>query len=182
MRNLFVLVLLVTALAGCQSSIPLEIREPVAGSPELEHVRADTAHFKNAPVRWGGKIVKLENKAQDTLVEVVSKPLDDDGRPQDSDGTSGRFLVRVTEFLDPAVYKADRLLTMRGVVEGSMEGKIGERSYTYPVVAAQRIYLWPIETRARYMYDPWFPYPYYGYGPYYNPWGPRFRYGPGMWW
>ncbi len=182
MNRLLVLAIAALALMGCQSGIPLEIREEPAGAPTIVQVQQTATQFQNAPVRWGGKIVKVENKAQDTWVEVIQKALDDDGRPKDEDDSMGRFLIRSSEFLDPVIYRADRFLTVRGSVEGLLEQKIGERPYSYPVLKPQRLYLWEAAPKNLYRNDPWYPGGYF-YDPYFGyPCGPRFRYGRGLWW
>jgi outer membrane lipoprotein len=133
------------------------------------------------PVRWGGRIVRVENKANDTWIEVIAKELDGEGRPIESDQSAGRFLVRVEGFLDPAVYQADREVTVYGVVETKVDRTIGERPYTYPMIRAQRFHLWEEEFPERYGYDPWYPRGYF-YDPFYYPYWPYSRLHGPLWW
>lgn len=168
-------------LGGCASSVPIEIREPVSDSPSVAQAREDPKAYVGKHVRWGGKIVSVENKEQDTWVEVVAKDLGDEGRPAYGDNSFGRFLVRTEGFLDPAIYRADREVTVFGVLENQWTKKIGELDYTYPLVNAERLYLWQDPDR-RYVYDrqPYGYYPYY-YDPFYYPWDWRHHHRR-MWW
>ncbi len=152
------------SLNGCQSAVPLEIRNEPVPSLGVAEVQADPSAREGRLVRWGGTIVKVENKSADTWIEVLGTALDGEGRPKDLDQPSGRFLVRVQGFLDPAVYRPDRRLTVYGAVAGSEARPIGERPYTYPIVKAQSHYLWP-----EYREDP-YAWPYW-YDPYYYPYG-----------
>jgi outer membrane lipoprotein len=82
-----------------------------------------------------------------------------------TDKFEGRYLVVVDRFLDPAIYRSGRDITVAGEVRGSEVHRLGEIDYRYPVIAASELYLWK---------KPLFPqaYPYlypYGY-PAYRRW------------
>ncbi len=164
-------------LGGCQSRVPIEIREPVLGSPGVETVQREIKPYVGQFVRWGGVIVSVENRTNETRMEIVSKVLDDEGRPLKSDVSLGRFFARSEGFLDPAVYRAGREVTVYGAVETLVTRKIGERPYAYPVIRAEKLYLWPEYRYYPYAY-PYYPWPGYFYYPYYYPFYPRFGYFP----
>ena len=82
----------------------------------------------------------------------------------------GRFFARVAGFLDPAVYAADREVTVYGIVEEVVKRNIGEKPYSYPTVRSERLYLWPVRLAVPYGY---YPDPYW-YDPFYYP----YRYRP----
>ncbi len=161
-------------LTGCQSSVPIEIRQPVLDAPSIAQVQQDPQSGKGKRVRWGGVIASVENRADDTWVEVVSKTLGDQGRPVSDDVALGRFFARVPGFLDPAVYAADREITVYGVVEEEVKRNIGEKPYRYPTVRSERLYLWPVYLAAPYGY---YPDPYW-YDPFYYP----YRFWPHRYW
>lgn len=115
-------------------------------------------------MRWGGTIAEVTNHAQDTWIEIVSRPLDGDGRPERTDQTDGRFIAKVKGFLDPAVYERGRELTVVGTFAARIDRPIGEHTYSFPIVAATQIYLWP-KPRPVAPYDPWA-------DPWYSPWYP----------
>ncbi len=128
---------------GCATNVPIEIREPVAGSPTIAAIQDNPKAFQGQPVRWGGAIVSVKNAADTAEIEVVAKVLGPSGRPQRGDATLGRFLIRVTGFHDPAVFHTGRDITVYGLVDGTMSRDIGEYPYTYPVVKAIRLHGWP---------------------------------------
>jgi outer membrane lipoprotein len=172
MRTPAICVLALLSLGGCQSAVPLEIRSEPALSLSLADVQADPAAREGWLVRWGGAIVKVENRNTETWFEVLGTTLDGEGRPKDLDNPTGRFLARVHGFLDPAVYRPDRKLTVYGTVAGSESRPIGDRPYIYPLIKTQTYYLWPEyvvdDAYARsYWYDPYY-YPYYYPFPYWH--------------
>lgn len=150
-------------LGGCASDVPLMIREPLPDNPSLAEVQKNPKAFVNRSVRWGGVIVSTKSVADHTDIEVVAKALADDGRPEAGDLSLGRFLVESDQFLDPALYGADREVTVYGVLKEALVRSIGEYPYTYPVVQATQLYLWPQQG---------------GYGD--GGWFPRFHFGVGV--
>jgi outer membrane lipoprotein len=161
-------------LGGCASVVPETIRTAAPGNVQIAAVRAQPAQYRDAVVRWGGDIVSTRNERDHSILEIIARDLDRDGRPLDEDKSLGRFLVKAQGFLDPAVYKPEREVTVRGRVEGVVEQAIGEYRYSYPVIRADDIYLWkprpppapPYAYPYPYYYDPWYP---WGW-PYYRPW------------
>ncbi len=163
-------------LAGCATP-PADIRDAPAHGPGPAAVRAAPEQFKGQRVRWGGLIVAIHNEADLTEVELVSRPLDDSGRPERGDASEGRFLARIQGFVDPAIYAQGRELTVVGEVQRVEQRAIGEHGYRYPVVQVTSHHLWPQRSNhpppAYYdpFYDPW-PYydPWFPYGPLHRPW------------
>ena len=156
-------------VSGCASNVPIEVAEPVEGSPQLLEVLQNPEAHKGELIRWGGSIASIENKQNETWVEIVSRKLNRSGRPESSDKTDGRFLAKVNEFLDPEVYNKGRLMTFYGELAASHDGKIGEQPYSFPVVNSKMIYLWP-----KYHAPPRYPLHYrYYHRSYYDPfWAP----------
>ncbi|ACL71760.1 outer membrane lipoprotein, Slp family [Thioalkalivibrio sulfidiphilus HL-EbGr7] len=172
MRILRVMSLCLAALwlAACAST-PEPIRAAPPGAPQPDEVRADPARFQGSQVRWGGVIAGVNNLADHTLVEVVSRPLTSGGRPRESDVTQGRFLARVPGFLDPAVYVAGREITVSGRVAGLESRPVGDYPYPYVRVDVDVHQLWAVREPVRDpYYSPWWYDPWYPYHPIYGPW------------
>lgn len=129
-------------LSGC-STVPVPIPAPSVGNPSLEQVRASPSDYRGPTVRWGGSIIKVENGEKDTVLLVMGRPLDDEGKPLVEAASPGRFMAKIIDFLDPVLYAPGRLVTVAGRVAGSESRKIGGYSYRYPVVAVEDYYLWP---------------------------------------
>jgi len=147
------------------------------GSPSITQVRAHADRYISQKVRWGGVIVNTENKDNSSQLMIVAFPLDDDGEPQVTDQSLGRFIAMDDEFLEPLVYSSDRMITVVGTVLRTETLDVGEFPYEYPVIQVEHSYLWPVPVEPDYRdyppywwYDPW--YPYY---PYYYPYYPHPR-------
>ena len=169
---------------GCATGVPETIRQPAPGDPGVTQVQANISVHIGRTVRWGGEIVRVENRKTETVVEILARPLQRSGRPERTDRSSGRFLARGQGFLDPAIYKEKREITVSGTVEGSETRAIGDYPYRYPLVKAETLHLWEPEPERRdvYYHDPFWPYyPWYPWGypyPYRYPYPyyPYYRY------
>ncbi len=161
LRNALLLVLLL-AVSGCAAGAYDAVTDRKLPSPDLAQVRTDPPTYAGMQARWGGRIARVENRAEETWVEVVQHPLTRDGRPRRTDATEGRFIARVGGFLDPVVYAAGREITVVGSVEAPVTRIIGQRRELMPVLAATAHRLWA--ERPEVYVDPFF------YDPYW-PWG-----------
>lgn len=159
---------LALALVGCASPVPPEIRQAPHQGPGVAQVRAGAAAFIGTQVRWGGTIAAVENGPRATWVQVVSRPLRHNGRPQADGPTEGRFIARVDGFLDPEIYRRGRAFTVVGVLGKPVVRNIGAYPYRFPVVRVRGYYLWPPAPKRTMA---WPPPPYYP-GPGWYPWGP----------
>lgn len=166
LRNAARLLMLVIGvwLTGC-ASVPEPLREAPQTSPDPAAVRATPDKYAGTKVRWGGIIAAVENEANESEIQVVSRPLADSTRPQETDASSGRFIVRIKGFVDPIDYSAGREITVIGVLDGVEQRNIGKYPYSFPLVRATSYYLWPLR-------PPPIPDSYYYYSPLYNPWYP----------
>ena len=180
---------LLSALSACVllsacAGLPPAVREVPVAKVSYSEVSEDPNSYKDTSVRWGGVVIDVENEENYTLVQVLSYPLNYTGRPQLNKQSDGRFVIKSSEFLDPAVYKKDKEITVAGTVEGDIERMIGKKHVRLPLLSSKAIYLWPV-----YQYDPYayrgFGYgfsPYFGYGGYYGYpyyWGVPYR---PYWW
>lgn len=175
-------------LAGCAGVIPEALREGVDRGMTFADLRANPEAYNGRRVAFGGEILKTTVQEQVTEIEVLHYPLRYDDSPDLFAPSGGRFLVRRSGFLDPAVYAAGRLVTVVGIVQGSMQRQVGEVPYRYPAIGAEYLYLWPryevVYPPGPYYapYAPWPPWPQYPYYRYrHNPYWP-YGWGPPYWW
>jgi outer membrane lipoprotein len=163
MRAVVLLCLLVTA---CASSLPEGLRESPPVEISIAQARADIGVYASQQVRWGGRITNVENRAGETVLDIVAYDLDGSGRPREGDASLGRFLAHHDGFLDPAVYAKGREVTVGGTILGMQTRPIGQYAYPYVAVKADDIHLWPPPVERR-------PYDHYGmYDPFFSPFGP----------
>jgi outer membrane lipoprotein len=144
------LILVVAFAGGCASKPPAAISKIPADNPSLTSVRLDIDQYMGAEVRWGGEISKVENKADQTWVEVVRRKLWGDGKPKTSGKSDGRFIASFSGFVDPVVYEVGRLLTVVGAIEDKIKRPIGEYDYVFPIVTVEGSYLWKETTVVQY--------------------------------
>lgn len=173
MKHTVWVLLVVGLLGGCATNIPLEIRTPPTGNPTVGVAHQAPARYVGTKVRWGGTIASVQNRAKETWLEIVSRPLNSSGRPIEGGATGGRFLARVGTFLDPAVYAKGRAVTVAGTLQGTEKQLIGQYPYVFPVVRVATVYLWPRlpEAAPYYPYDPFYdPFWYDPWYPFYRPW------------
>ncbi|MDQ2695293.1 MAG: Slp family lipoprotein [Pseudomonadota bacterium] len=173
-------VLAFAGLGGCATrSAYTPIDDPGFKGPAMAVVLADPSAYVGSRVRWGGEIAQVENRAEETWIEVVERDLHRYGRPQEGGASRGRFVARIVGFLDPAIYEKGRQLTVTGVLQPAVKRNIGEYPYTFPVVAVENYKLWEEEPAVRYI-DPYWPYywPYdfYRGRRYFAPWDYRYPY------
>jgi len=160
----FIIYLALLVLSGCASQVPVLIKLPPNPDPEFHQVKQNVEAFQNQQVRWGGKIISVENKEDSTWIEILANPLNSYGQPGSNTDYEGRFIARVDGFLDPEHYRKDRKLTIFGTIETEFVKRIDDHPYSYPLVSAKVYYLWPEYRFVRYQYyDPYYRY----YDPYY---------------
>jgi outer membrane lipoprotein len=113
-------------------------------------------------VRWGGMIVSVAPLKTESCFEILSRPLDSDGEPKQTDQTEGRFIACGAGFYDPAAYPAGREITFVGSVQAPAACKIGTYEFSCPRLAIESLHLWPkLEHHHYHYYDPfWGPWPY----------------------
>jgi len=151
-------------LIGACTSMPPEIRNFSAVDIPYQPVSQNAETYKDAPVRWGGTVIEVENETDFSLMQVLFHPLDRSGYPETRKPGEGRFAVEINEFLDPAIYTKGVEVTVIGTVKGNIERTIGNKTIHIPLITAKTIHLWPQAYREDNLYR-YGPYPgYYGYG------------------
>lgn len=145
-NRIIVLLLLVLAAAGGIAGCA-----PIFSGKALDKVDRDIpfSALKNNPERYegkwvmlGGEIIETRNTREGTVMEVLQRPLTRQGRPVETDETGGRFMVESPEYLDPAVYRQGKPISLIGKVAGQRVQPLGEIHYRYPVLNAEEIRLW----------------------------------------
>ena len=143
-----------------------EVRKQADRNITFSMLAANTEPYKGKIVILGGEVITTSPLENSTELEVLNKPLGVDWRPK-VEGAHGRFILFVNRFLDPAVWKQGREVTVLAKVIGEREGKIGMKPYRYPLLEALEWRLWSSSPTGYYYYDPfWDP---TFWGPWRNP-------------
>lgn len=131
---------------------------PLQGSFDvLDAHDAAAGNHTGAAVRWGGRVLRVEPRADRTCFEMVSGRLDAGGRPYwTGDATWGRFIACRVGFYDPALFQPNREVTFTGRIEGYEDRQVAGHVYRFPRVAADAVYLWaPRDPVVRHSSWPW---------------------------
>ena len=131
-----------TLVHGCATTGKKTTEQPTYEKIPFSQILAAPESFQGRIVQLGGVIVATENLAEETMLEILEKPLGRNGRPTSGDATGGRFMVVFDSFLDGAVYRPDRPVTIVGEVVGKKTGLIGETPYQYPLLSGRDVRLW----------------------------------------
>jgi outer membrane lipoprotein len=158
------------SLAGCAPVISEGIRMQVVRGISFKEVFQNPEAYQGKVVLWSGVIVAGRNQKAGTLLEVLEKPADSQGRPKDVDQSEGRFLAIYDGFLDLAIYSQGREVTIAGEIEGKRVLPLGEMEYTYPLLSIKEIYLWKTREQSYPYPYPYGYYPWWGYPPYRGYW------------
>ncbi len=163
LHSQFSALLLALSVSACTTLPP----GPLAGNnfaPITPHLAQSQPDTLGKSVRWGGTIASIDNtEKNETCFQIVSRPLDAEARPEDSDHTNGRFIACASGFYDPEIYRPAREITFTGTVQTPTFGKVGKSDYIFPRLAVDTLFLWPKR-------QPVPDYPMGFYGPGFDPW------------
>ncbi len=146
-RFLVAVVLSMAVLSGCAPVISSELRKEARKDLTFPMALRDPTAYTGSIVIWGGIIMGIANHPDGTALVVLETPLTYRERPQNSAYSRGRFIATTPQFLDPAVYRRGRLITVAGEIIGKETRQLGKSKiqYTYPVVSIKQINLWEPE-------------------------------------
>ncbi len=143
----FSIIFLILALLGLSSCAPATSGSGLIGvertvsSPVL---LANAREYLGKTLEVGGRIIETENLPEKTVLIVLQHRLGYANKPDPQKTTGARFLFQVQDFLDPAIFRPGRLVTVVGEVVGEEMRPLQQTVYTYPVITGWKIHLWPI--------------------------------------
>jgi outer membrane lipoprotein len=143
MKQLIVVLaaLLLTGLSGCASTP--KVAENAERSITPSQAASTELSANDKPLQWGGVIVETNNLSDATELQILAYPLQSNGRPDVSASPTGRFIVQRSGYLEPVDYQKGRQVTATGSLSERRQGQVGEADYTFPVLLADELVLWP---------------------------------------
>lgn len=139
-----------TALLAACAPAPIYPTDASTVVASPQQMAATPDRYRNAQVIWGGRIVEVHNFPDHSEIEMLGLPLDSSQRPRLDQAGGGRFIAIMPGFIEPMDYPPGALLTVRGRIEGTRAGKVGEADYTFPLVHAEQSHRWtPEEMQSR---------------------------------
>lgn len=141
MKRLFILLIILSLLGSCAHVVSQHIMEQIDKELKPGVLFKDPHAYKGKTVLLGGIIISLKNTDEGTYIEVLQKPLDYRGRPEDADITYGRFIIFYEGYLDSAIYSIGKEITVAGEVLGKTIRPLGEIQYQYLLLKSKEIHL-----------------------------------------
>lgn len=138
-------ILAAIVVAGCATVISREALKEVDQSVRFEQLLKNPQAYRGRTVLLGGDIIETQNLPEKTVIVVLQRSLGFRKKPAAEGASKGRFIVCVPGFLDPAIYRPKRKVTVVGSVLGEQVRPLGEIEYTYPVISERELYIWPLE-------------------------------------
>ncbi len=141
----WIAVAIVLLVVGCAPVISQRALEEVDRSVSFEQLLDNPDAYRGKTVLLGGTIIETQNFSDRTLITILQRPLGYRDRPTSEDVSMGRFILQVPGFLDPAIYRPGRKVTVVGSVMGREVRPLGEVEYSYPLIEKRALHLWPAE-------------------------------------
>jgi outer membrane lipoprotein len=138
-------VLLVAALTGCASVMSPRVLQQVDKDVTFEMVLEKPEAYAGKTLLLGGDIIEAQPFPKKTVITVLQRPLGLRDQPLSKNESKGRFIAEVPGFLDPAIYRKGRQITVAGTFVAEEVRPLGKMKYTYPVIRCREIHLWPME-------------------------------------
>ncbi|MDZ7696122.1 MAG: Slp family lipoprotein [Deltaproteobacteria bacterium] len=136
-------------LFGCAKAFPPETMDTVDRDIRFIELQKNPPAFEGKSVLLGGVIIEPQTFSEKTILVVSQRELDSNQKPVENDPSQGRFMVSAAEFLDPAIYRKGRAITVTGQVAGEVVQPIDGVPYRYPLIQKESLHLWPAPENIR---------------------------------
>jgi outer membrane lipoprotein len=128
---------------ACGSVISPQLQSLADPALAYAQLASNSEAYVGKVVILAGTIIEAVNTPEGTRLVLLQYPTNRRGRPQTDAPSGGRFLVLAPEYLETAIYRSGRALTVAGEVRGQRDLPVGETVYRYPLLAPREMYLWP---------------------------------------
>lgn len=136
------LAVMMLVLAGCAHVISEENRKSADMSITFENLEGSPDKYTGSLIMLGGAIALVQNSAEGGEIEVIQYQLNEDGYPEEGQGSSGRFLVTSPTHLDQSQYPKGMLITVFGEVKGKRTRPYDDNQTVYPVISLREAHVW----------------------------------------
>lgn len=141
--RLAALLLILAQLLGCATALSRETMAQVSPNIQPEAVLANPQGFIGQTLLVAGPILRLENRENGTLLEILGYPTTSRGFPNTSEPALGRFLLRHPGYLDGMIFRLGRSVAAAGRVVGAQPATVGETVQREPLLQALELTLLP---------------------------------------
>lgn len=141
-RSILILLWPVLGLVACATGPAYDDTRYLRQITPAQAVAEDKS-LQGTKVLWGGVVIASTNLKDATRIELLIYPLDNRQSPLLNKDPLGRVIASQPGYLEVMDYAPGRQLTLTGTLIGAEQGRLGESTYTYPLVDIDQIYLWP---------------------------------------
>jgi starvation-inducible outer membrane lipoprotein len=131
---------LLIGILGCVHPISHELRAKARQDLTYPVIARDPLSHKGETVIWGGIVIRVRSHPNQTILTILEMPLDYWGVPQGEVYSRGRFIARVSRYLDNEVYGGKKKVTVAGDIVGEETKRFDEIQIRYPVVQVREIH------------------------------------------
>jgi len=136
----------ITILTGCAHVLSDENGNLSVSSDNFDEIRDKNQFFLGKAVMLGGLIVNITNSEEGGEIEVIQYPLSDEGFPEESLGSRGRFLVTSPTPFEITRYPKGGHITVIGEVKTNRQRTTKWESSRIPVISIRKVHVWQPET------------------------------------
>ena len=126
-------------LGGCSHVMSEAGRATVDRSISYADIRKNPEALAGKNVLVGGVIAGTRSSGDVMQLEVAQLELFENGVPDESSHSDGRFLVVSGELIDPLFYRPGAFVTIIGEIKGQQVQKLEGVDYRYPLISAREI-------------------------------------------
>lgn len=145
MKKLIVLALTAALLTSCAHAFSEKVRKQEnKGIPFLTAQMTIEQNIGYTFI-WGGTIAGITVNEKGTYIEVVQTPLNKNGKVINIEVSAGRFVIFDPGQLDASVYHPGSVLSVAGILIGSINSTLDGKPYTYPLLENLQMILWSIK-------------------------------------
>jgi outer membrane lipoprotein len=134
--------LILFILSGC-STAPKVAQHAERSITPTQAASDNELVSQDKQLQWGGVIVETTNLREVTELQILAYPLKSSGQPDITKSPAGRFIARRNGYLESVDYRKGRQVTATGQLVEKRAGQVGEADYTFPVLQADELVLWP---------------------------------------
>ena len=141
MRLFLLLVSLMVLLGGCAHVMSEEGLKSVDLSVAYADIKRNPEKLIGKKVLVGGIIAGTKSSGDVIMLEVTQLELLNNGAPDESSTSAGRFLAISSELIDPIIYRMGNLVTIIGEIKGKKIQQLENVDYPYPLISVKELRL-----------------------------------------
>ena len=141
MKIFLLLVSLMALLGGCAHVMSEAGLKLADRSLVYADLKKNPEMLAGKTVLIGGIIAGTQSSGDVIMLEVAQLELFNNGVPDESSPSGGRFLAVSSELIDPVIYRPGKLVTIIGEIRGKKVQKLESVDYPYPLLSIKELRL-----------------------------------------